>query len=164
MRVKLCPSPLSRGWLLVGALVASRLIVLLLGPQRAGAADSCSLAGVVTWDGGAGTNDWLDGDNWSTNSVPTSSDHACINTAPLGGFVDIGSGSASVASVESTQSITIDSGSLAVNSTTQGSAISTLNLATGTIGGAGTLTVNGTQIERWLREARSTVPPPEERR
>ena len=29
-----------------------------------------AFAATVTWDGGAGTNNWSDPDNWDTNTVP----------------------------------------------------------------------------------------------
>lgn len=33
---------------------------------------------VIAWDGGAGTNNWTDANNWSTNTVPTAADDAQI--------------------------------------------------------------------------------------
>jgi len=40
-----------------------------------------AFAAAITWDGGAGTSNWNDANNWSGNAVPTSSDDVTINTA-----------------------------------------------------------------------------------
>lgn len=37
-------------------------------------------AAVVTWDGGGSTNNWSDGTNWSTNSVPASTDSVVFDS------------------------------------------------------------------------------------
>jgi autotransporter-associated beta strand protein len=38
-------------------------------------------AATKTWDGGAGTSNWADGNNWNANGVPTSSDAIWLITA-----------------------------------------------------------------------------------
>ena len=40
----------------------------------------------VTWDGGAGTNNWSDNNNWDCDCAPSSSDHIIINS---GNTVDV---------------------------------------------------------------------------
>jgi hypothetical protein len=45
-----------------------------------------------TWDGGAGTNNWFDANNWSPNGVPTATDNLEI---PAGFTIQIPSGTAS---------------------------------------------------------------------
>ncbi len=37
--------------------------------------------GRITWDGGAGTNNWNDAANWSNNTVPTSSDNVYLDNS-----------------------------------------------------------------------------------
>ena len=122
-------------------------VVFALTTQQSAAVDSCALPGVNSWKATAADNDWFNSDNWSTGNVPTAATHVCIQNAPPDGFVDIGTGAtANAASIESSQPITISSGELRVNSTTQGSSVEDVNLAGNgaTIGGAGTLTVHGT--------------------
>ncbi len=48
------------------------------GDYQLGEAGTSSLK---TWDGGAGTNNWGDGDNWSPNGVPTASNNINLNGA-----------------------------------------------------------------------------------
>ena len=38
-------------------------------------------AATIEWDGGAGTNNWSDADNWDSNTVPGSGDYAYIRIA-----------------------------------------------------------------------------------
>ncbi|MFK7971152.1 MAG: T9SS type A sorting domain-containing protein [Bacteroidia bacterium] len=40
-------------------------------------------AATVTWDGGAGTNNWTDAMNWDTDALPTASDDADLNGATV---------------------------------------------------------------------------------
>lgn len=42
-----------------------------------------ALAAAITWDGGAGTSNWNDANNWSGNAVPTSSDDVTLNNATV---------------------------------------------------------------------------------
>ena len=120
------------------------IVLAMCGAAQAEAADSCSLPGHINWKVGAANNDWFDSGNWSSGSVPTSSDDVCIQNAPPGGFVSIGTGStAEAASLESSRPITISSGGLTLSSTSQGSSVEDVDLD-GTLGGAGTVTVHGT--------------------
>jgi hypothetical protein len=41
-----------------------------------------SLLASVVWDGGAGTFNWNDADNWEPNGVPTAADDVTIGTRP----------------------------------------------------------------------------------
>ncbi len=56
-----------------------------LGSRRAGGPRRrrCP-AGVVTWDGGAGTRQWRDAANWSNDTVPTSTTDVCLEGADHG--------------------------------------------------------------------------------
>ena len=38
-------------------------------------------AATVTWDGGAGTNNWTDAMNWDTDALPTASDDVDLSAA-----------------------------------------------------------------------------------
>ncbi len=62
-----------RGWLFL-------LAVLCVFALETRAAD-------ITWDGGAGTLNWEDADNWSSNSVPTATDTAVFAAVVPGGPV-----------------------------------------------------------------------------
>ena len=127
--------------------VALAAVVLMFSASQATAADTCSLAGVKTWKAGAASNNWFQASNWAPSGVPIAGTHVCIQNAPPGGFVRIGTGTTAIAaSIESSQPITVSSGGLRLNSTAQGSSMhSTLGLTGGaTLGGAGDLTVDGT--------------------
>jgi Calx-beta domain-containing protein len=119
---------------------------LLLGGSAA-AVDSCSLAGVKNWSATAATNDWFTAANWNPVGVPKATDNVCIQNAPPGGEVSVGTGvTANAASIESTRPIDVTSGTLKLNSTTQGSAMhSTLTVSNATLNvAAGGLAVDGT--------------------
>ena len=46
-------------------------------------------AATIRWDGGAGTDQWSDANNWSTNTVPTSSDDVILNNDFVGGSYSV---------------------------------------------------------------------------
>ena len=82
--------------------------------------------GDVTWDGGAGTTDWFDANNWNPDSVPTTTDRALLETA---------------ATVDVTQAAVADT-------------VKMTNLsATLNIGSAGSLVVDGPTENAWGLEA-----------
>ncbi|MCR5839164.1 MAG: hypothetical protein K6G94_05960, partial [Kiritimatiellae bacterium] len=82
----------------------------------------------ITWDGGAGTLNWNDADNWSGNAVPTTNDLVVLSTADL--------------------SITVTSSSAAkkvlVKANTTLSGVTSANLGEVEIAEGKTLTVNTT--------------------
>ena len=48
-----------------------------------------ALAATVTWDGGAGTSNWADANNWSTNTVPTSTDDVVLDNTSVAGSYNV---------------------------------------------------------------------------
>src|ERR1700722_20884149 len=64
----------------------------------------------ISWTGSAGTLNWGTAGNWSTNTVPTSSDNVTINLAGVG-TINIASGNYSVATLnDTTAALSIASG------------------------------------------------------
>ncbi len=90
------------------------------------------------WTGETGDDKWQTGDNWSTGSVPTSSDHACI---PSGATVIITSGT-TVGSITGEGDITVASGSLELADNSTVSEIGGLALDGTSLTGSGTLYVS----------------------
>ena len=74
------------------------------------------LLSTVSWDGGAGTANWHDALNWSTDTVPTAADHAIIGDL-TGTPTIIVSTSTSVGSLESQEAISFKAGTFTVGST-----------------------------------------------
>jgi hypothetical protein len=68
--------------------------------------ESRLMLSAVSWDGGAGTSNWFDAENWSNDVLPTAVDDVAINT---GSAVEFGGGTATVASLETT-SLTVSAG------------------------------------------------------
>jgi fibronectin-binding autotransporter adhesin len=103
-----------------------------------------------TWDGGAGTSNWGDANNWNTNGVPVASDNV-----DLTGANTINIGLAAVANNillnNAGLTLTINSGSLSVNNLTI--TAGTLNAGsqvlkiTGTVSNSGTLTASNATVE-----------------
>jgi Calx-beta domain len=129
--------------LLIGvvALVAAATVWLVAAPGSTIAAGSCSLAGVKNYVGPNGGS-WFSASNWSPAGVPTSTTHVCLAGAN-GVNIDTGA-TAQAASIEASAPVTVSAGQLRVNSTTQQSDIhSTIAISGGTLGGAGTVNVDG---------------------
>ena len=61
-----------------------RFVVRALVVLAMAAAPSTAFGATVTWDRGAGTDNWSDPVNWSTNSLPTSSDNVVIAFVGMG--------------------------------------------------------------------------------
>src|SRR4051794_9993053 len=117
--------------------VAVLLCVLVLTGvlvSRAGAAPPCD----VSFDGSAGTS-WTDPDNWSTGSVPGAGQHVCVPAA-LTAVVD--SGEQTIASLQAPGTVEVAS-ILSLTDTSNDSAITTLRLNGGTVGGPADLDVTG---------------------
>src|SRR5437867_2601011 len=67
-------------------------------PLRLEHLEDRTLLSTVSWDGGAGTLRWDDAQNWSTDSLPGSSDDAVIGAAFSGLTITHDAGSVSVQS------------------------------------------------------------------
>ncbi len=102
----------------------------------AGAEPTCT----DTWTGGAGDGLWQSAGNWSTASVPSSSDVACIGS---GTTVQVTTGSARAGVLEAGGSLTISGGSLELASSSTPSSVASLSLQGGALMGTGSLHVSG---------------------
>ena len=145
-----------RAALVALALALIALIGLAAGPGIAQAAGSCDAAGAKVWSAGAVDNDWFNANNWVPAGVPGAGSNVCIQNAPPGGKVVIGTGAnTSIGSLESSQPLEITSGTLTLSSTTQQSDMhSTLTLNGGNLAGAGNLSVDGSLV--WLASSTMT--------
>jgi YD repeat-containing protein len=91
-----------------------------------------------TWTGGAGDGKWNDTGNWSTASLPSESERACI---PAEATVDVDGGSNQAASLDDEGSVVLSGGSLELTAL-EASSASTLSLTGGTLNVAGELDVS----------------------
>jgi hypothetical protein len=92
------------------------------------------LLAVITWDGEAGTTDWHDEANWSTNTVPGPSDDVQLDAVAVHISEDL-----------AVQSLALHGGSLnvAANAT-----VAQFEFKGGTLAGSGTVTVNEIVVVR----------------
>jgi hypothetical protein len=102
----------------------------------AGAEPTCT----DTWTGGTGDGLWQSAGNWSTASVPGSSDVACIGS---GTSVQVTTGSDHAGVLEDSGSLTISGGSLELASSSTPSSVASLSLQGGALMGTGSLHVSG---------------------
>jgi RHS repeat-associated protein len=121
------------GGVLVGLMVA---VLLVFGVGAAGAdPPACT----VTWTGGAGDGQWGSADNWSTDSVPSSTDVVCIDS---GQSVSIASGAAQAAVILADgATVSVSGGSLQLFDSSDGSTIGDLSLSGGALTSPGSLTL-----------------------
>src|ERR1039458_5925308 len=91
------------------------------------------------WAGDAGDNLWRTAGNWSTGSVPGSSDTACVGA---GTTVHVTGGTVSVGSVEDKGTLEIFGGTLELAGAAKMSSVSTLTLGNATLTGPGSLEVS----------------------
>jgi alpha-tubulin suppressor-like RCC1 family protein len=121
-----------------GAGFVAVITVAALGclPSVAGAEPTCT----DTWTGGAGNGLWQSAGNWSTASVPGSSDVACIGS---GTSVQVTTGSDHAGVLEDSGSLTISGGSLELTSSATASSVASLSMQGGALTGAGSLHVSG---------------------
>jgi RHS repeat-associated protein len=128
--------------------VGDRLRVVVSATNSAGSASSTSDATAVvtsssscsdTWTGEAGGNSWQTAENWSTGSVPTSSDRVCIAS---GATVNITSGANAVGSIVGEGGLAISGGSLELAEASTTSTVTSLTLSNATLTGAGSLDVS----------------------
>ena len=98
----------------------------------------------VTWNAGGGTESWSNPLNWSTNSVPTSSDDVVINSAGTGTVrVDVTAIVNSI-TVQVNAELLIENGkTLMVNNASTVDVGGVLALDNSSFSGSGALTVNG---------------------
>ena len=123
--------------MILAAICVLTFSAIVTFPQTA-AADSPPSVVTKTWTGGAG--DWSDPVKWSPNGVPGATDNVSIET---GADVAIPSG-AQCNWLHSHSPITINGGTLTLNSLTQTSEIQDdLTLSSGTLTGSGSLTISG---------------------
>ena len=122
----------------IAAAVAVPLTALALFTASWGAtaAPACTIA----WDGGAGTTAWGTTANWNPDRLPDAADHVCIDT---GFSVVHSSGTDSILSLQSSGTLTLSGGSLALTDTANDSNATTLTQSGGTLAGVGTLSVAG---------------------
>lgn len=100
--------------------------------------DRCLLS-TDTWTGAGNNGLWSTASNWSTGVPISSQDVVSASTAP--GTTITSSGTVSILSLTSAKPLAITGGSFA---TTNPSTLSNnLTLSGGTLGGTGTLTING---------------------
>jgi len=91
------------------------------------------------WDGGTGTPNWNDADNWTGNTLPTASDDVYLDIAGTNTITS--TQAVSIRSLTTNEPLTIAGGTFAI---AQASTINAgLNLSSGTLTGAGSLTVTG---------------------
>ena len=93
-----------------------------------------------TWTGVAGDGLWQSAGNWSTESVPSSSDVACIGSG-VTVHVTGGTNQAGVLTDEGT--LVVSGGSLELASSTEASSVESLTLDGGTLTGANEIDVSG---------------------
>jgi hypothetical protein len=111
---------------------------------------------LVTWDGGAGTFNWLDDANWDTNAPPGPADDVVI--PDLSGTPTIASnGAVSIRSLASAEALLVNGGSFSVLNPP------TLSLGVHVAGGAflpnnGLTSTNGLSVESGTTTAMTNIP------
>ena len=115
---------------------ASRVacVLTVLGGLAAAAS-----AGVVTWDGGAGTSDWNDADNWNPTGVPGPTDDVIIDVAS-NPTIEHTSGNHEIASLTCDETFAMSGGTLTAGDM---SFNEELMWTAGTLSGTGTVFANG---------------------
>ena len=99
-----------------------------------------ALLSAVSWTGGGDGVHWGDANNWSTHALPGTSDDVTINAVPAT-VVQVNTGTDSVNSLTSSNQILLKGGTLTLAAASQ---VTQLNFSSGTLSGAGNLTVTGT--------------------
>ena len=89
-----------------------------------------SLLAVVTWDGGAGTLNWTDANNWDNNLIPATVDSVVIPDLAGTPTIVYGSGTRTVASIQTAEILSVTAGSLSINGNLSG--VGSLRVAGGT--------------------------------
>ena len=108
--------------------------------------ESRTLLAAITWDGGAGTANWIDANNWSNNAIPTASDDVTIDIGGSDPTILLASGARAVHSLVCNEILHITGGSLTVSTTATISQPLTLSgygsIIGGTWSGAGGITAS----------------------
>ncbi len=119
------------------------IAVLVFTAFAALAASGGCATPTITWVGNATTdpNSWHTPSNWDANRVPGAGDHVCIPDVANTNAISFSTGTTSVASLESADSLTVSGGTLELTSTMQGSEVDRFTLSGGTLAGAGNLTI-----------------------
>lgn len=124
------------------------LTALLEFPGSATAGATCSGSGpyTVTWDGGAGTNRWEDGDNWNPNGEPGRvgepiDDQICIPESAAVVMTASAGVESHLISIDSEGVLTVDVGGKLFLHGAEPSYMATFRLRAGTLGGRGTVTI-----------------------
>ena len=128
------------GWYVAVGVVAA-VVGLAVLPSVTSADPTCT----VTWTGDAGDGLWQTAENWSTDSVPGSSDVACIGS---GATVHVTGGSNQVGTVLDEGTLDISGGSLELTGSELSTAV-TVALSSGSLTGAGELDVSGSILVDW---------------
>jgi streptogramin lyase len=135
----------------VAADVGRRIQVVVTASDTDGSAEATSGQTVVveasvggsvctdTWTGAAGGGSWSTHTNWSTDSTPVASDHACILTS---GTVTVAGGEAHAGWVSDLGTLQITSGSLSINGTST-STLNGLTVEGGALKGSSEVDVTG---------------------
>ena len=98
---------------------------------------------VIQWDGGAGTFNWADANNWVGNILPGSSDEAVIGSG-FAGITVTSSGNVAIQKLTCAATLQVNGGTFSLTSSTDSSSTTSLSLVGGTLDGAATLMVSGT--------------------
>jgi RHS repeat-associated protein len=131
-----------------GGEIGSTLRVTVTATNPVGSAASTSGASAVvaessctdTWTGPNAGGEWRTSGDWSTGSVPDSSDIACVEA---GVSIDVDGATNQVGALLDEGALVISSGSLELVSASNTSSVSALSISGGILAGAGRLTVSG---------------------
>ena len=135
----------SPGYRWVGIAVSSVVLMSLLFLPGTAAAAACD-QGVVdrTWDGEGPLDNWDNPVNWSGDILPQATEDVCIPDQPGTPTIVISnSQGANINSFESREALTILGSQLTLAAASEIDAPYLFNLAGGSVGGAGMLTVSG---------------------
>ncbi len=107
-------------------------------PARIDNSEASLASCTETWTGAAGGRSWDTAGNWSTGSVPTASDVACIASETN---VQVSAGSNAVGWIEDEGDLEVTGGTLEVTDAAVASTVSSLAIHGGTLGGGGEVDV-----------------------
>src|SRR5688500_12305920 len=82
------------------------LAIPILAVAQASGAPTCT----ISWDGGAGTNDWATAANWTGDVLPAATDHVCIDLPTAASVV--AAADVDIASLQLSDTLTIAGTSL----------------------------------------------------
>jgi RHS repeat-associated protein len=131
-----------------GGQIGSTLRVTVTASNPMGSESSTSGASAVvtessctdTWTGPGEGGEWRTASDWSTGSVPGSSDLACVDA---GVSIAVDGGTNQVGALLDEGTLVISSGSLELANASDASSVGALTISGGTLTGAGRLTVSG---------------------